>query len=506
MKLWPHQDYADNEVSRLIDSDVRSICVASPTGGGKSLLQQLQIEHAQACHERVAHYSNRRWLLEQTSGKLLSHGIQHGIRMSGHDPQLLQDVQLCSVQTEAARVYKNKRWTLHDAHRAIVDEAHLHTTGTSLKIINDHKAAGAAVIGYTATPLELSHCYDELVVAGVNSELRKCKAHLPCHVYGCGELDASKVKRVASGEFSLNEIRKTVWNQRVIGPIIEHHRRLNPDLEPSIGFAPGVQESIWLAGEYTKAGINAAHIDGNDCWVNGEFYKSDQGARDYIVEQWEAGEIKIVWNRFVMREGLDFPWLKHLVLATPIGSLLSYLQVVGRVLRYWPEYDHVIVQDHGGNFWRHGSPNEDRDWHSLWKMKTKTITDLRLSQMREGTEAMPNECPKCGAIRGGDRKCWKCGFASQVKTRMVIQADGSLKPLTVGELRPRRRKRKPGDDAKWKKYYYRGVNKNMTFTQIEALWARENYWSWPERSLPMMPKNDVDWFRKVKDVPKGDLL
>lgn len=505
MKLWSHQEYA-REKTAALDAPGKSIIVASPTGGGKTLMMQMELERAREHYKRAVYYSNRRWLLEQTSRKWESQGIDHGIRMSGHEPRLAEEVQLSSVQTERSRVYKQGRWNLHDANVFIVDEGHLHTTGVSSQIIQDHKESGAFGIAYTATPLEMNHLHDELVVAGKNSELRECGAHLPCYVYGCGEMDTSKIERVATGEFSINQIRKKVWSQKIFGHVVNHHRRLNPDMRPAIGFAPGVQESIWLAEQYTRAGITAAHIDGDDVWADGEFHKSNQAARDYVIERWERGDIKICWNRFVMREGLDFPWLYHLILATPIGSLTSYIQTVGRVLRYWPDYDHVIVQDHGGNWWRHGSPNEDCDWHSLWKLKNKTITDMRLDRIREGEDPQPIECPECGQLRIAGPACPGCGFKYEKRMRLVLQANGELKPLVPGELRRRRRIRQEGDREEWKRYYYRGRNSNMTFKQIEGLWAIEHDWRWPTRDLPLMPRSTSDWFRKVKDVPKESLI
>lgn len=501
--LWPHQKQAEVDLGKLMLGGSKAILVASPTGAGKTLLQQRQIEQASG---RVAHYSNRRWLLKQTSGVLDQQGIKHGIRMAGEDPLLDEDIQLCSVQTELHRVYKNKKWNLHDARLAIVDEAHLHGTGTSYRIITDHLGNEAAVVGYTATPLGLGHVYDDLVVAGTNSELRACKAHLPCYVFACGELDASKLKRTKTGEYSIKEIRKSVWTTKIFGHVIRHHQRLNPELKPAIGFAPGVPESMWLAEQYCRAGIPSAHIDGQDCWVDGEFHKSNQTARDEIVRRWREGDIKIVWNRFVMREGLDFPWLYHLILATPIGSLTSYIQTTGRVLRYWPDYDHVLVQDHGGNWWRHGSPNENRDWHDIWHLDPKTITDIKLHRVREGEEKQPIECPKCGGCRLSGRKCRWCGFQYDKKKRIVIQSNGTLKQMSIGELRPRRRRLDEGDEGRWKQYYHRGRRANMTFTQLEALWAKENNWVWPVRELPMMPKSEIDWFRHIQDVPKEELI
>jgi len=193
-------------------------------------------------------------------------------------------------------------------------------------------------------------------------------------------------------------------------------------------------------------------------WVDGVFYKSNQEQRERVIDDWEHGRIKVVWNRFVMREGLDFPWLKHLILATPIGSLTSYIQTVGRVLRYWPHYDEVILQDHGGNYWRHGSPNEQRPWHDLWKYSAKTITDIRLDKQREKPEETPIECPMCHTIRYRNPQCPKCGHMHTSGKRMVLQADGKLKPLNIKELKQRRRKheqRNTGRDGEARRGFHR---------------------------------------------------
>ena len=95
-------------------------------------------------------------------------------------------------------------------------------------------------------------------------------------------------------------------------------------------------------------------------YIDGEEYASDPLKRAEVIDKLRAGDIKVICNRYVMREGIDIPELYHIILATPIGSLSSYVQVVGRALRNHPSLDKVIVQDHAGNFWRHGSANANR--------------------------------------------------------------------------------------------------------------------------------------------------
>jgi hypothetical protein len=58
----------------------------------------------------------------------------------------------------------------------------------------------------------------------------------------------------------------------------------------------------------------------------------------------------------------------------------------------------------------------------------------------------------------------------------------------------------------WERCYWRAKNsKNrMTFIQARNLFFYENHY-WPPSDLPLMPKNEIDWFRKVKDVPNHAL-
>src|SRR5262249_18752567 len=138
--------------------------------------------------------------------------------------------------------------------------------------------------------------------------------------------------------------------------------RLNPLHRRTILFAPGVPESIWFAEQFVKKGVSAVHIDGENVWVNGTLYESSRTAREDVLAASKEGRIVVLCNRFVLREGIKAPWLVHGILATVFGSLQSYLQAGGRLLRAYPGLESVSLQDHGGNWWRHDSLNADREW------------------------------------------------------------------------------------------------------------------------------------------------
>jgi ribosomal protein L32 len=207
----------------------------------------------------------------------------------------------------------------------------------------------------------------------------------------------------------------------------------------------------------------------------------------------------------VLRDGIDIPELYHGILATPFGSIQSYIQTVGRILRSHPSTPEVLLQDHGGNWWRHGSPNADRDWAGVWGLTDYQIVTRQIEKMQQKEEAEPICCPECGTVRRSGMECHKCGYRAAKKSRKVIQRNGELKEVTGDIFRERKVKCKPDTQKMWERCYYRMKKAGQTFKQAEALFFREhNYW--PPRSLPLMPANPLDWERKVKDVPFDKLI
>ena len=502
---WPHQETAFRETTAAIEAGVPSICVTTPTGGGKTREMCDVMEWGLERDKRSVLYTPRKMLTEQTARVLRDEGFPFGIRAAGFDDEqrLTMPIQISSPQTEAARVYKREAWTLHDAQLALFDEGHIQKGDTAQKLLRDHGEKGATSILYTATPIGISDLCEKLIVAGVNSELRKCGAHLPCYVYAPDEPDTRNIKRQKTGEFSYADLIREVWTPVIFGRVIDNMKRLNPHRKPTLLFAPGVAESLWFAQKFEEAGYPAAHIDGEDVYFEGETKRSTREERDNIIDGIRAGEV-IGCNRFVMREGIDIPELYHLILATPIGSLKSYIQCVGRVLRYHPSLDHVIVQDHGGNWWRHGSPNADRDWESLWTLPEHAASELRLERIREKKEREPICCPDCGAVRLHGDTCATCGHRHTKKVRMVIQKDGTLRAVEGDIVKQRRVAKRHDTEDLWRKMYYRMRNADRTFRQAEGFFFYENHY-YPPRDLPLMPTNETDWFRSVKDVPRERL-
>lgn len=497
--LWIPQQRAIRQTTDAIEEGERRICLCLPTGGGKSRVACELIRDWLHVGYKVSLYTNRRMLIDQLIQTLKTFGLHHGVRAADHDDDRDRALQVSSIQTEASRVLKKKIWQLHEADRVIVDEAHLNSGAIAKTLLDLHVTAGAHVVGLTATPLDVGHVYDHLIIGGTNSELRECGALIPAMHYGPDEPDCSKIKKDTI-EFSENDVRKVMQVQKIFGRVLEWFNKLNPERKPSILFAPGVPESIWLAEELDNAGIAAAHIDGKTCVFHGKRYDSSKEIRDDILAASREGDVKIICNRFVLREGIDAPWLAHGIFATIFGSLQSYLQSGGRLLRSFPGMESVTIQDHGGNWWRHGSLNANRHWEL--GDEEATVQGLRSNRLREKVEAEPMRCPKCAKILMTNR-C-SCGFEITRRSRPVIQEDGTLKEHGGAIFKPRFTKMEPNTQQLWERTHYRCKNSGKTSNQARGLFFYENGY-FPPDGLPLMPKNDRDWFRKIKDVPRSDL-
>ncbi len=508
-KPWDHQTFALSEIPRRIEAGERKICLTTPTGGGKSFVACKLLEWAvEEKRWKAVIYTNRRLLIEQLSRVLTDHGIKFGVRAAGYDDHRYKDVQISSLPTEGSRVLRSEEWALHGEGKkvlAIVDEAHLQRGEQASKILAMHHESGGAYLGLTATPIGLKGLYDSLVVAGKPSELRACGCLVPAYHVGPDEPDMKNFKQnVKTGEFTEGDVRKAIMTKCVFARVHEYYKILNPDRRPTILFGPGVAESMWFAQELTKAGMRAAHIDGEGVWIDGEYSRSID--RDEILREVRKGKA-ILCNRYVAREGIDLPEVSHLILATVMGSLQTYLQSAGRGLRASPGSGktRLTIQDHGAHWWRHGSVNADREW--VLDCTESKIKEFHSEKHTNKKTEEPIRCPFCSFIRARGPKCPMCGKESSKKTRIVIQQDGRLIEYHGDIFKPRKTSMKSDTVKKWEQCYYRAKkSKNrMTFKQAEGLFYRENnYWP-PRDELPLMPINRVDWSMPVADVPYNRL-
>ena len=514
---WPHQLQGTRGIIECLNT-LPAVSFCSPTGGGKSFVIQSLLKLASAYGMSSVVYTNRKLLTRQMSKGLIDSGVEHGVRAASMPfmQDLSKEIQISSIQTEISRCIQGDQ-ALHRASLVIVDEAHMYGNGENLRVIQQHLSQGAKVVLVSATPMGLNHIAPKLVVGGTNSELLACNSHVPAIVKGMDQMDLTKVRRV-QGKFDYKSLQKNAWSQAIVGKVLERFLEFNPGHRCTLGVAPGVPESRALAQHFYRHGIRAAHVDATEVFIDGVYYRDNAlgDRRNEVVEKWRNGEIDVVWSCQVFREAFDLPRLYHLILATPMGSLKDYIQQVGRVIRYSDETpDHVLVTDHGGNIWRHGHPNEDRDWQALYNLPEKEIREREAERRNEEIEKEEADavCPKCGTVlKFGQCPPAPLGCGEDIKKtnpkrlRYVVQEDGNLQTIDPKKVKKRQGKDISIEQRQWNSVYFAGKNskKKLTFNQIKV-WYKRKFGTYPPKGLTFMPKAESDWSRRVDAVSRSRL-
>lgn len=509
--LWTPQRRGVEQTMDLLQQG-KSVCLYSPTGGGKTTQAVELLRWAESNGFGGIFYVNRRLLIQQTLDRITKAGLHCGVRAAEY-PDLFDfgaPFQVASADTERARVLNTPRWAFHDVGPGgvvVVDEAHIQRTETMRLILDNYRRAGARIVLLTATPIGLSDWADEIVISGRLQEYRDCKALVPAVVKSIEQPDLSKVKRNATGEFILDGKKSKIYTQTIVGNVIDRWKKYNPDARPTMLFAPGKPESVWFTEQFHKLGVSWAHVDATDAVVDGQRYRLSRALWEDILAGYSDNRIKGLSCRFKLREGIDVPATYHCILATPIGSLASYIQTVGRVLRYSAETpDSVLVTDHGGSYHRLGSPNKDRDWRSWWTLPEHAVSNWHLEQIRDGKTPEPIRCPQCEGEREKGITCPHCGYTHQKSQRMVVMEDGRMVVMDGRLVKPKYVKMQPDTQRLWDKMYFAWKRKKVdrSFNQLEGFFAHEHGYH-PPRTLANMPKKTEDWYRKVHAVPVNDL-
>ena len=92
---------------------------------------------------------------------------------------------------------------------------------------------------------------------------------------------------------------------------------------PTLIFATSVEHAQTLAAILSADGISARAVSGG----------TDRYTRRQVVEQFRAGELKVLVNYGVFREGFDAPKTRAIIVARPVYSPNLYFQMIGRGLR-----------------------------------------------------------------------------------------------------------------------------------------------------------------------------
>lgn len=354
LQLRPYQQRAIAEISESLSKGQRTL-FQLPTGGGKTIVSAEAADQAIKQGHQVLFMAHRRELIEQAADKIGRYSnCPVGVIQGGIKPDYDAPLQVASGQSLINRLDKISPSLI------IADEAH-HSINGCQKQILDHYSK-SSLLGVTATPRRLdrlpfdSH-YDVLIKGPTVKRLISDGYLCDYQLYAASEL--MKEGGMRGGDYDAADLAEANDAIKLSGNLLETYNQYCPNAS-CIVFAINVDHSMAIADQYNSAGIPASHLDGN----------TPKSVRKQVLQQFAAGEIKIVSNVNLFDEGFDLPSLDAVQIARPTKSLTKWLQMLGRALRPAPGKSHAVFLDHTTNHQRLGTPKSSRRW-SLTPPKRK---------------------------------------------------------------------------------------------------------------------------------------
>ena len=388
MPLRPYQTELITRTRKSWAAGHKRPCIVLGCGGGKSVIVAEIARKTTENKKRELFIVHRKELCDQIRKTFEWWGV---------------DMDFCTigmVQTVTRRLTKIRTPTL-----IITDENH-HCLANSYRRIYE-AFPDAYCVGVTATPVRLDgsglgDVNDDLVIGPPTRWLIDNGYLAPYKYYSVKLIDTDALK-TRRGEYDLTGV---VLDRKIYGDVIQSYRRFADGLK-AICYCPSIPYSEQMAERFRAAGIPAAHIDG----------ATDKKERDRIISDFRTGKVQVLCNVDLISEGFDVPDCGAAILLRPTKSLTLYIQQAMRCMRYKPGKTAVII-DHVGNVFRHGFPDDNRDWDLYAKPDKKA---------RKKPEVRAKECPQCmAAVPSTAAECPHCGYKFRSEGR-ELEEDGSAK-------------------------------------------------------------------------------
>ena len=416
ISLRPYQQQLIDDVGYEYSVGRRRVCAVAPCGAGKTIMTAWMARGTALSGRRAIFMVHRQELIEQTSAMFTAMGIRHGLIAAGAAKEYDLPVQIASVQTLIHRLSQVQAPDL-----LICDECHHIIANTYRKIVDQF--ASSYVLGVTATPERiggqgLGEIFQSLVLGPSAADLIAAGNLTPYDYYAPPTKFDPAAAHVRFGEYVKNDLINQMDDADVIGDIVKNYKNL-ADGKRAICYCINRAHSEHVAASFRAAGIPALHIDG-------ETHKT---IRSRAIEDFRTGRLQILCNAELLGEGFDVPAMEAVILARPTASLTLYIQQSMRPLRPDPNNPEkrAVIIDHVGNVFRHGMPDEEREWSLETKKRKPRATAIKV-------------CPACyTAVPSTARTC-PCGhvFAAAPEERKITETDGTLKKIEAIQRKERR--------------------------------------------------------------------
>ena len=323
----PYQAEASKAIIKEWDTKRSTICVVA-TGGGKTLIASGTAKRI-ADKGRILFLANRNELCQQPLAAFRDQlGYIPALEKAESHAPLDARVVVGSVQT-LSRKTRLERFPADHFGYIFADECHM-ALADSWKRIFAHFTS-AKICGITATPFRsdnksLSDVFQsEAYRKDLFSLVDEGYLVSPDHVDRLStaiSLAQVRVKKSVDGvDYDLQDAADAIepYFLEIAKELAQKHASKH-----ILAFLPLVASSKKFVAACQAAGINAVHVDGEDC------------ERDQKLAAFKDGKIQLLSNSNLLHTGIDAPVCDCTLNLRPTKSKVLYAQIIGRSTRTVP--------------------------------------------------------------------------------------------------------------------------------------------------------------------------
>lgn len=327
-----------------------------PTGAGKTVVFSALGDawHGRHPGEPILILAHRDELITQAAAKYRNvvPDAKIGIIKAEKHEVAGREVVVASVQSLNAR--RRERLGKWRPSLLVIDEAH-HSTAKSYRDIIAW--ANCPVVGVTATMSRTDGkalgraaggIFDEIVYQ--KSILWMIRQGYLCDVKGqrvvVDDLDLTGMKKVG-GDYSDGQVSERLLGSSAPEAVARAVAEYSGG-QPGVIFAPTVESAQAFTDAMRAAGFSCETVWGAmplDRDVVSPLGIVEQKSRRRVLREFNLGKIDWLSNCMVLTEGFDAPRATVAVIARATQSSSLYVQMVGRVLRPFPNKAHALVLD-----------------------------------------------------------------------------------------------------------------------------------------------------------------
>lgn len=393
-KLFDYQEDLVTKIRKEWRNHTR-IAAQAPTGFGKTAVAAFILKSCADRGMKCVFLVPRISLVQQAIDDFVNYGID--IRSISKIHRDYPTNYSCNIIVASTASFVRKEYMPFDL--LIQDEIHLQNKQLNKRM---EEYPNERWLGVTATPYAkgLGKYYSVLVKGIGMKELIDMEGGGLCgySIYA-PSIPSLKDVSVVRGEYAEQELERVMCGAKICGDVVENWI-LNGESRPTIVLPVNVAHGHKLQQEFADCGIASEVITG----------KTPIEEREEIFKRVEDGTLKIMISYGVLNEGISIKKISCIINARPTKSKTTWVQSLGRALRYVPG-KHALIFDHGGSALTLGLP-ENVSIDELDDGERKD-SEKKKEKERKEQESLPKVCKKCGSLREpGQMICPKCGHKS----------------------------------------------------------------------------------------------